>query len=133
MLNKKSGLLGISELSNDMRNLIEAKMRGDVRAQIAIDMFCYRIKKYIGSYLAVLGSTDALVFTGGIGENNAMIRSESVKGLEPLGIEIDAARNNAAQRSEAMINSDASRIKVYVIPTNEELQIALDTFTIVGA
>jgi len=116
-----------------MRNLIEAKMRGDVRAQIAIDMFCYRIKKYIGSYLAVLGSTDALVFTGGIGENNAMIRSESVKGLEPLGIEIDAARNNAAQRSEAMINSDASRIKVYVIPTNEELQIALDTFTIVGA
>lgn len=132
LLNKKSGLLGISELSNDMRNLIEAKNRGDVRAQIAIDIFCYRIRKYIGSYLAVLGHTDAIVFTGGIGENNAMIRNWSVKGLEPLGIELDLARNDTAQRSEALISTDASRVKVYVIPTNEELQIALDTYTIAG-
>lgn len=128
LLNKKSGLLGISEISNDMRNLVEAQERGDVRARIAIDIFCYRIRKYIGSYLAVLGSTDAIIFTGGIGENNAMIRRESVKGLQPLGIEIDAARNAAAQRSDALISTDASRIKVYVIPTNEELQIANDTF-----
>ncbi|MFA5099331.1 MAG: acetate kinase, partial [Candidatus Omnitrophota bacterium] len=132
LLNKKSGLLGISEISNDMRNLVEAQARGDLRARIAIDIFCYRIRKYIGSYLAVLGSTDAIIFTGGIGENNAMIRRESLKGLQPLGIEIDEGRNNAAQRIDTMISSDDSRIKVYVIPTNEELQIANDTFAMSG-
>jgi acetate kinase len=131
LLNKKSGLLGISEISNDMRNLIEAQTRGDLRARIAIDIFCYRIRKYIGSYLAVLGSTDAVVFTGGIGENNAMVRSEALKGLQPLGIEIDSARNESARGLEAQISADSSRVKVYVIPTNEELQIANDTFAIV--
>ena len=130
LLNKKSGLLGISEISNDMRNLVEAQGRGDIRAKTAIDIFCYRIRKYIGSYLAVLGTTDAIIFTGGIGENNAMIRSEALKGLRLLGIEVDPGRNESAQRTEALISSDASRIKVYVIPTNEELQIAHDTFEI---
>jgi len=130
LLNKKSGLLGISEISNDMRNLVEAQARGDLRARLAIDIFCYRIRKYVGSYLAVLGSTDAIIFTGGIGENNAMIRRESLKGLQPLGIEIDPGRNDAAQRSDRLISTDASRIKVYVIPTNEELQIAHDTFAL---
>jgi acetate kinase len=130
LLNKKSGLLGISEISNDMRNLIEAQSRGDLRARTAIDIFCYRLRKYIGSYLAVLGSTDAIIFTGGIGENNAMIRSEALKGLQPLGIEVNAGRNEAAQGTEALISADASRVKVYVIPTNEELQIAHDTFEI---
>ncbi|MFA6384882.1 MAG: acetate kinase, partial [Candidatus Omnitrophota bacterium] len=119
LLNKKSGLLGISEISNDMRNLVEAQTRGDLRARLAIDIFCYRIRKYVGSYLAVLGSTDAIIFTGGIGENNAMVRRESLKGLQPLGIEIDPGRNDAAQRSDRLISTDASRIKVYVIPTNE--------------
>ncbi|HNQ50240.1 MAG TPA: acetate kinase [Candidatus Omnitrophota bacterium] len=130
LLNKKSGLLGISELSNDMRNLVEAKMRGDMRAQIAIDIFCYRIRKYIGSYMAVLGTTDAIVFTGGIGENNAMIRAESLRGMQALGVELDAGRNESVQRSEARISTDSSRVKVYVIPTNEELQIAYDTYAI---
>jgi acetate kinase len=129
LLNKKSGLLGISEISNDMRNLVEAQGRGDLRARIAIDIFCYRIRKYIGSYLAVLGTTDAIIFTGGIGENNAMIRREALKGLQPLGIELDPGRNDAAARVDTLISSDASRVKVYIIPTNEELQIANDTFT----
>jgi acetate kinase len=130
LLNKKSGLLGVSESSNDMRNLIEAKNRGDEKAGIAIEMFCYRIRKYIGSYIAVLGTVDAVVFTGGIGENNAMIRHECLKGLEPLGIEVDSALNDTASRAEAPICSGASRIKAFVIPTNEELQIAYDTYAI---
>jgi len=128
LLNKKSGLLGVSESSNDMRNLIEAKNRGDEKARIAIEMFCYRIRKYIGSYIAVLGTVDALVFTGGIGENNAMIRYECLKGLEPLGIEADPVLNDTASRVEAPICTSASRIKAFVIPTNEELQIAYDTY-----
>jgi len=131
LLNKQSGLLGISEISNDMRNLIEAQEKGDSRAKLAIDIFCYRLKKYVGSYLAALGNTDAIAFTGGIGENNAFIRAESVRGLENLGIEIDPVKNqSAASGKESLISKDSSRIKVYVIPTNEELQIALDTFEI---
>jgi len=131
LLNKQSGLLGISEISNDMRNLIEAREKGDSRAKLAIDIFCYRLKKYVGSYLAALGNTDAIAFTGGIGENNAFIRAESVRGLENLGIEIDPEKNKAAASGkESLISKDSSRVKVYVIPTNEELQIALDTFEI---
>ncbi len=132
LLNKKSGLLGISEISNDMRNLIEAQSRGDIRARIAIDIFCYRIRKYIGSYMAVLGTTDAIVFTGGIGENNAMVRRESVNGLQALGIELDAGRNDAAQRAESLISADASRVKVFVIPTNEELMTARHTMNVLN-
>jgi acetate kinase len=129
LLNKKSGLLGISEISNDMRNLFEAKEKGDDRAKVAIEIFCYRLKKYIGAYLAALGKTDAIVFTGGIGEHNARVRQESLKGLESLGIEIDQERNESAIKSEeAQISKDTCAVKVYVIPTNEELQIALDTF-----
>jgi acetate kinase len=129
LLNKKSGLLGISEISNDMRNLFEAREKGDEKAKVAIDIFCYRLKKYIGAYLAVLGKTDAVIFTGGIGEHNAAIRRESLQGLESLGLEIDQERNESAVKSEeAEISKDSSAVKVYVIPTNEELQIALDTF-----
>jgi len=130
LLNKKSGLLGISELSNDMRNLVEAQEKGEVKARLAIDIFCYRVKKYIGSYMAVLGTVDAVIFTGGVGENNAMIRRECLKNLQSLGIELDNSRNEAVKRSESLISSDSSRIKVYVVPTNEELQIAEDTFEI---
>jgi acetate kinase len=130
ILNKKSGLLGISEISNDMRNLFEAKEKGDEKAKIAIEIFCYRLRKYIGAYLAVLGKTDAIVFTGGIGEHNAAIRQESLKGLENLGVEIDQEKNESAIKSEeAQISKDSGgAVKVYVIPTNEELQIAFDTF-----
>jgi len=130
LLNKKSGLLGISETSNDMRNLFEAREKGDDRARIAIDIFCYRLRKYIGAYLAVLGNTHAIVFTGGIGENNATIRLESIKGMESLGIQIDEERNKQATNAhEAMITADNSPVKVFVIPTNEELQIAMDTLS----
>lgn len=130
LLNKKSGLLGISEISNDMRNLTEAQARGDLRAKIAIDIFCYRLRKYIGAYMAVLGNTDAIIFTGGIGENNAMIRYEALRGLQSLGVEIDPSRNESALRTEARISTDASRTAIYVVPTNEELQIAYDTYEI---
>jgi len=131
LLNKKSGLLGISEISNDMRNLFEAKEKGDEKAKIAIDIFCYRLRKYIGAYLAVLGETDAIIFTGGIGENNAAIREESLKGMESLGIIINKEKNESAIKGqEAEISDDSSAIKVYVIPTNEETQIAFDTFEI---
>ena len=131
LLNKQSGLLGVSEISNDMRNLIEAMNKGEQRAKVAVEIFCYRVKKYIGSYLAVLGKTDAIVFTGGIGENNALVRAESIAGLQSLGIEVDAARNEQAVRGfEGRISTDNSRTGVFVIPTNEELQIAYDAFEI---
>jgi len=131
ILNKKSGLLGISEISNDMRNLAEAKDKGDERAAFAIEMFCYRLKKYIGSYFAALGKTDAVVFTGGIGENNAATRSRSLAGLGPLGIELDERKNESAVMGfEGPIHAVSSKVKVYVIPTNEELQIACDTYEI---
>jgi acetate kinase len=93
-------------------------------------MFCYRIRKYVGSYLAALGRTDAIVFTGGIGENNGVIRGESLKGLEPLGVQLDEGVNSASKGVEAAISAQQSRVGVYVIPTNEELQIACDTFEI---
>jgi acetate kinase len=130
ILNKKSGLLGISGLSNDMRNLTQARAQGDQRAGLAIEMFCYRLRKYIGAYLAILGTTDAVVFTGGIGENNAVCRGEGLKGLEPLGVHVDENKNIAAVGVETLINTFSSRVSVYVIPANEELQIACDTYEI---
>jgi acetate kinase len=131
LLNKKSGLLGISGISNDMRNLFEAQEKGEERARIAIEIFCYRLKKYIGAYMAILGKTDAIVFTGGIGENNAQVRSESLKGLDHLGVDIDESLNTgAAGGRETLVSKNGSAVKVFVIPTNEELQIALDTFAI---
>ena len=109
-LNKKSGLLGISEISNDMRNLVEAQARGDLRAKIAIDIFCYRLRKYIGAYMAVLGRTDAIIFTGGIGENNAMIRREALKGLQSLGHGDRSPAGMTRRRGpKPVISTDASR------------------------
>ena len=128
MCNKKSGLLGISGVSNDMRNLRQQADAGSERAKLAIDIFCYRIKKYVGSYAAVLGRLDALVFTGGIGENSTNVREQVCGGLEQIGIEIDRAVNEQTNRKEGLISSTASRVKVYIIPTNEELAIAQDTF-----
>ena len=129
LLNKQSGLLGISGLTNDMRELLdEAHEHNDRRAWLAIDLFCYRARKYIGAYLAALGGADALVFTGGIGENSAEIRRRICEGLEWLGLEIDADRNAAMLSGrEGPISREDSRLGAYVIPTDEELLIARDT------
>ncbi len=128
MCNKKSGLLGISGVSNDMRNLREHAVAGNERAKLAFDIFCYRIRKYIGAYTAVLGRLDALVFTGGIGENAADVRARTCENLEQMGIKIDPAANEKIVRKEGLISSADSRVKVFAIPTNEELAIAQDTF-----
>jgi acetate kinase len=128
MCNKKSGLLGISGESNDMRNLTEAAAAGSQRAQLAIDIFCYRIKKYIGMYAAVLGSLDAVVFTGGIGENAAGVREQICSGLGQVGIEIDTDANSRAHGDESAISTENSPVKVFVIPTDEEGAIAKDTY-----
>ena len=129
LLNKQSGLLGISGLTNDMRELLdEAHENNDRRARLAIDIFCYRARKYIGAYLAVMGSTDALVFTGGIGENSPEIRSKICTNLPWLGLELSEERNAAHLNGrEGLISEDSSRLAAYVIPTDEELLIARDT------
>lgn len=129
LLNKQSGLLGISGLTNDMRELLdEAHENNDRRARLAIDVFCYRARKYIGSYLAAMGGADAVIFTGGIGENSAEVRGKICEGLEWIGLELDAQRN-AEHRDgrEGLISTAGSRLAAYVIPTDEELLIARDT------
>lgn len=132
MCNKKSGLLGISGASNDVRNLIELAEEGHQRAKLAIDMFCYRIKKYIGAYAAVLGAVDAVVFTGGIGENAVNLRSQICSDMTQIGIELDQAVNKEAKATETQISADDSRIAVFVVPTNEQAAIASDTYELTG-
>jgi acetate kinase len=131
LLNKHSGLIGVSGLSNDMRKLLEEEVAGNDRAKLAIDVFCYRLRKYIAAYVGVLGGLDALVFTGGIGENAAAVRARSVEGLGVMGITIDPALNEAARGTEADIAPRGQASRVQVIPTNEELLIARDSFRIV--
>lgn len=133
LLNKQSGLLGISGLTNDMRELIaEAEENGDRRAELAIEIFCYRITKYIGSYLAAMNGADAIIFTGGIGENSPVIRARICQQLEWLGIEIDETANENCLRGQTnVISRENSRLKICVIPTNEELLIARDTARLV--
>ena len=130
MLNKRSGLLGISGSTSDMRELIHVQ-KDDKRAELAIRLFCYRARKYIGSYLAALGGADAIVFTGGIGEHNADVRKRICEGLDWFGIKLDESRNAAAGEQQ-VISSEDSRVAVYVIPTDEELMIAKDTARLVG-
>jgi len=128
LLNTQSGLLGISGLTNDMRVLQqELKEHDDRRVRIAIEVFCYRVKKYIGAYLAAMGGADAVVFTGGIGENSADVRSRICEGLEWFGLKVDKNRNEQAIGKEERITTDDSKLHVYVIPTDEELLIARDT------
>lgn len=129
LMNKKSGLLGISGVSNDLRSVQEAAEAGDERAQLAIDMYANSVKKYIGIYLAVMGGADGIVFTAGIGENSAMMRAKILEGLEELGIVLDSEKN-ALRGGERFISQDDSPIKVMVIPTNEEYMIARDTHDI---
>ena len=130
LCNKQSGLLGISGESNDMRTLIELAGKGHERAKLAIDIFSYRIKKYIGSYAAVLGRLDAVVFTGGIGENTSLVRASSCSNLQSLGIELDENKNEATHGCEAAIQSASSKVQILIIPTNEEVVIADDTYTL---
>ncbi|MBN1127242.1 MAG: acetate kinase [Sedimentisphaerales bacterium] len=132
MCNKKSGLLGISGKSNDMRNLSELAVGGDRRAQLAIDIFCYRIKKYIGAYTAVLDTLDAVIFTGGIGENAVDVRNTICTGLTQVGIQIDPEKNRAIVGCEGLVSTADSRVQVLVVPTNEEAAIANDTFELAG-
>jgi acetate kinase len=128
MLNKQSGLLGISGLTHDMRVLQkEVSAHDDRRAKLAIDIFCYRIRKYIGAFLAGMGGADAVVFTGGIGENSPGVRAKICEGLEWAGLSLDAEKNQKTMGVEAMISREDSRLAAYVIPTDEELLIARDT------
>jgi acetate kinase len=128
LCNKKSGLLGISGISNDVRELVQLAEEGDERAKLAIDIFCYRIRKYIGAYAAVLDPVDAVVFTGGIGENAVFLRQQICTGMGQIGVEFDAAANRAAVAEEAVISTKHSKVKVFVIPTNEQVAIAHDTY-----
>jgi acetate kinase len=133
LLNKQSGLLGISGLTNDMRELLEeADEHYDRRARLAIDIFCYRVRKYLGSYLAAMGGADAVVFTGGIGQNAAVIRANVLEGLEWFGLELDEDANKAAMGQNAgRITREGSRLEAWMIPTDEELLIARDTVRLV--
>lgn len=127
-LQHDSGLLGISGLSNDMRDIVQAAEKGQDRAKLAMGIFSYRLKKYIGAYTAVLGRVDALVFTGGIGENSAPVREMVLQGLTPMGYVMDAQANVAAVGGrEAEISSGPGPVKILVVPTNEELLIARQT------
>lgn len=133
LLNKQSGLLGVSGLSNDMRDINKARSEGNERAQLAFDMFVYRLVKYIGSYYAVLGGqVDALVFTGGIGENDDQVRAAVCRRLEGLGIKLDESANEGLRGKEATISTPDSKVRVMIVPTNEELMIARDTLRLVA-
>ena len=129
LLNKHSGLTGVSGVSSDMREILSAMDEGNKKAKYAFDIFCYRIKKYLGSYSAAMGGVDAFVFTGGIGENSSKIRKEVCSNLEFLGIEIDDERNNS---NNEIISKDSSKVKVFCLSTDEELVIATDTEKIVS-
>jgi len=131
LFNKHSGLLGISGLSSDMREIREAASKGDERCMLAIKMFDYRVKKYIGSYAAAMGGIDVLIFTGGVGENSDVNRSGICEGLEFLGIDIDEQVNAGLRGQESIISKKEARVKVMVVPTNEELMIAIDTQRII--
>ena len=132
MLNKHSGLFGVSGISNDMTQLLASEAKGDPRARLAIDMFCYRVRKYVAGYLGVLGGADALIFAGGIGENAPSIRARCLEGLDALGLALDPAANDAAVRgAEADVSAPGARVRTLVIPTNEELLIARDTLRLV--
>ncbi len=131
LLNKHSGLQGVSGLSGDMRELLDAEAKGDERAKLAIDMFCYRVRKTVAAYAGAMGGMEAVIFTGGIGENAPAVRERSLAGLEFMGVRLDAARNAAVRGTEADVSADGAAVRTLVIPTNEELIIARDTLRLV--
>lgn len=130
LLNKFSGMLGVSGVSSDMREIETAINSGNERAIMAMKTYCYRIKKYIGQYAAVLGGVDILVFTGGVGENQAITRRMACENMEYMGIELDSELNEKTQGVEAVISKEGSKVKVVIIPTDEEFTIAKDTVMI---
>lgn len=125
IMNKKSGLLGVSGISSDLRTVEEAALAGNERAVLALELYAYFIKRYIGQYFAIMGGADAIVFTAGVGENSEYMRTQCLAGLEPMGIVLDV-RKNRIRSGERIISEDRSRVKIMVIPTNEELMIARD-------
>jgi len=131
MINKFSGMLGVSGVSSDMRDVENAAKEGNERAKLSLKMYQYRVKKYIGAYAAAMGGVDAIVFTGGIGENDWHTRQEAVSGMEFMGVKLDTNINTDLRGDEAIVSKTDSRVKVMVIPTNEELVIASDTFEII--
>ncbi len=133
LLNRHSGLLGLSGYASDMRDLLKEAAAGDARCRHAIDVFCYRARAYIGQYMAVLNGCDAIVFTAGIGEHSPEVRGQICAGLENLGVRLDDGRNRDAVGVEARISADKSGVQVWVIPTNEELVIARDALEVAGA
>jgi acetate kinase len=133
LLNRQSGLLGVSGLTADMRDLLaEEAEHDDRRARLAVDLFCHRVRKYIGAYVAAIGGAEAVVFAGGIGENSPEVRARICSGLECLGLEFDPERNAALSDGRAgPITRDGSRLAAWVIPTDEEILIARDTVRVV--
>ncbi|MBR0361136.1 MAG: acetate/propionate family kinase, partial [Paraprevotella sp.] len=131
LLNKKSGVAGITGVSSDMREVTAAANEGNKRCQLALQMYAYRIKKYIGAYAAAMGGVDIILFTGGVGENQADMREAICSGLEYLGVNIDKAVNNTIRGEEAIISTADGKVTVCVIPTDEELMIAKDTMALV--
>ena len=131
LMTKKSGLLGISGISSDLRSVRQASEEGDERAQLAYDMYSNSAKKYIGQYIAVMGGVDAIVLTAGVGENCDKMRRMIFAGLQPLGIKIDLEKNRAGLRGEREISTDDSEVRIVIIPTDEEYMIARDTYQLV--
>jgi acetate kinase len=132
-MNKKCGMLGISGVSSDFRDLSAASAEGNSRATIAVDLFCYSVKKYIGAYAAAMNGLDAIVFTAGVGENDSVVREKVLTGLNYLGVDADFEHNRSCPRGkETVISKPESRVKVYVIPTDEEMVIARDTAALTG-
>ena len=131
LLNKKSGLAGVSELSSDFRDILAGIAAGNDKARLAKEMYTYRIKKYIGQYAAAMGGVDIIVFTGGAGENQLEVREGATNGLEFMGIKMDEKRNRSCRAAEAILSADESKVIVCCIPTDEELMIAMDTEALV--
>jgi acetate kinase len=131
LMNKHSGLAGISGVSSDMSEIVESADEGHKGAQLALDVYCYRIRKYIGSYAAAMGGLDAIVFTAGVGENSSIVRAKAVEDLEWCGVRLNEAVNKTTIGQEVDISADDATVHTLVIPTNEELVIARDTVRIV--
>ncbi len=132
LLNKQSGLAGVSQLSSDFRDILAGIANGNDQARLAKEMYAYRIRKYIGQYAAAMGGVDIIVFTGGAGENQWEVREGATQGLEFMGVKMDEAKNRACRATEAILSADDSQVTVCCIPTDEELMIALDTEALAG-
>jgi acetate kinase len=132
LVNKFSGVLGVSGISPDMRDVQTAAEKGDRRAEVTYKMYSYRVKKYVGAYAAAMGGIDVIVFTGGIGENDSLTRANVMEGMEFLGVDFDFNKNKGVRGKEIILSKPGSKVKVLVVPTNEEMMIAKDTYEIVS-